>query len=955
MCSLVSSLVSSSALITLVTQYSTAVTDTACLSPRAPSDCNTKRGDQSTLDPSKHTSSQDFEATKIVPFKDDLLLLRSPQPESAVAPIHPHARRDSLLDGWRGGYRGMNDTTAYTPLESLLLFQSLAAFGTDPHVFARISDLLKNNILVKDGDRYDPGRLSPDSLRELYLQLLREELKSELEDETPGDASPSKKRKIQNPPLPTIKDAKEYSGKLPQLVDRLYARYRDQTIRAIREDEERYDALKRKIKEIERGEWDDKINKDERGGQRTSSEDSRRAPSVPIVSEKPERPASRDAELQTAPAASPLPSPRTEQRHEGLAISDVLNTHEVPASPRPIEKDSVSRVRNGNQAAPPITHHRTPSTDRPHGPSPLQPSQRPPPLDRKWENYQAPPTQPYSPHAPTPQGYSPYPPGQYPPVYPQRGSFSGPLPPARGPVPSSPHAAQPIVLPPPNQQGPGSPAKHLDQLAEVAEQQYRPPQQGQGQQITPYPPTPNQQQMGPYPPGSGLQVSQYSPAQYAQPPPQQPFRGNGQHQQGQLPAQWNQYQQLPPANYYPAPVPPQPGQRPFPVRPEITQPEQRQYNSPYNPSGGQPPAFKSTPAPKPLLRDAQPNTPVSRPVLSTGRATRWTPVATPGTPKVSISPNAPAFEPLSPVPKSSTLPKDKIKKPRGRPPRIRAGSTASPAPLPAQPSQAVDAKVKKETPGLRSLQDLAPPTSAEDTAGATTDETPVPTSSPLRKRKRSPARAPSKPPTHVLWTRNFSRISASALERIGAHRCASTFANPIKERDAPGYKDVILRPQDLKSIRSAITAGSRAGLAAVASMDEENDKGQASLQLPISEELVPPKGIVNNAQLEKELMLMFANAIMFNPDPDHGFGRAFSVRQGSAEEVENDGGYTLDEDGVVRDTKTMFADVEKIVGELRSAEQRKSEEKEGLERRARESESVDDVDQEGPGKKRKRG
>ncbi|KFX87301.1 hypothetical protein V490_08361 [Pseudogymnoascus sp. VKM F-3557] len=903
---------------------------------------------------------KDFEATKIVQFKDGLLSLRNHHSESAVAPIHPHARRDSLLDGWRGGYRGMNDTTAYTPLESLLLFQSLAVFGTDANVFARISDLLKNNILVRDGDRYDPGRLSPDSLRELYLQLLRDELKSELEEEIPGDVSPSKKRKIQSPPLPTIKDAKEYSGKLPQLVDRLYARYRDQTIQAIRDDEKRYDVLKRELKEIERGEWDERIMKDERRGQRTSSEDSRRAPSAPIVTEKPERPASRDAELQTVPATSPLPSPRTEQaRHEGLAISDVLNTQEASASPRPLEKDSVARVRNGNQAVPPINHHRTPSSDRPHGPSPLlQPSQRQPPPDRKWENYQAPPTQPYSPHAPTPQAYSPYPQGPYPPVYPQRGSFSGPLPPARGQVPSSPHTAQSIVLPPPNQQAPGSPVKQSDKLAEVADQQpYRPPpQQGQGQQISPYPPTPNQQ-MGQYPQGSGLQVSQYSPAQYAQPPPQQPFRGNGQHPQGQLPAQWNQYQQqFPPANYYPAPTPPQPGQRPFPVRPEIAQPEQRQYNSPYNPSGTQAPAIKSTPAPKPLLRDTQPNTPVSRQVLSTGRATRWTPVATPGTPRASVSPNAPAFEPLSPQPKSSTLPKDKAKKPRGRPPRIRAGSTASPAPRAGPPSQIGDAKVKKETPGLRSLQDVAPPTSSEETGGeATTEETPVPTSSPLRKRKRSPTRAPSKPPTHVLWTRNFSRISASALERIGAHRCASTFANPIKERDAPGYKDVILRPQDLKSIRSAITAGSRAGLAAVANMEEESDKGQASLLLPITEELVPPKGIVNNAQLEKELMLMFANAIMFNPDPDHGFGRAFSVRQNSAERVEENGGYALDEDGVVRDTKVMFADVEKIVGELRSAEQRKSEEKEGLERRARESESVDDVDTEGPGKKRKRG
>jgi hypothetical protein len=187
-----------------------------------------------------------------------------------------------------------------------------------------------------------------------------------------------------------------------------------------------------------------------------------------------------------------------------------------------------------------------------------------------------------------------------------------------------------------------------------------------------------------------------------------------------------------------------------------------------------------------------------------------------------------------------------------------------------------------------------------------------------RKRLESHDRSPPGLPTHVLWTRNFPKISASALERIGAHRYASTFALPIKERDAPGYKDIITRPQDLKSIRTALVSGNKCGVAAAATL---NDQGQASMLLPISEDLIPPKGIVNNAQLEKELMRMFANAIMFNPDPNRGFGRAFEVKR-SIEGSNGSENYQLDENGVVKMTRAMFSDAEKIVGEMRSAERR---------------------------------
>ncbi|KAI6947177.1 hypothetical protein KC355_g14908, partial [Hortaea werneckii] len=65
-----------------------------------------------------------------------------------------------------------------------------------------------------------------------------------------------------------------------------------------------------------------------------------------------------------------------------------------------------------------------------------------------------------------------------------------------------------------------------------------------------------------------------------------------------------------------------------------------------------------------------------------------------------------------------------------------------------------------------------------------------------------------------------------------------------------------------------------------------------TFELERSVDLLPPKAIVNAAQLEKEVYRMFANAVMFNPG----------------------------EDGLVADTREMFADVEKGMREWRGAE-----------------------------------
>jgi len=147
------------------------------------------------------------------------------------------------------------------------------------------------------------------------------------------------------------------------------------------------------------------------------------------------------------------------------------------------------------------------------------------------------------------------------------------------------------------------------------------------------------------------------------------------------------------------------------------------------------------------------------------------------------------------------------------------------------------------------------------------------------------------------------------------------FANPLREKDAPNYRQIVLQPQDITSIRSAIKHGNRAAVQAAANLPAA-DSSTASVWLPITEDLVPPRGIINSAQLERELVHMFCNAIMYNGDPDRGFGPAFMKR--SQQEEEEILGYRLDENGVVKNTRSMFVEVEKLLGDLRSAEKERS-------------------------------
>ena len=171
------------------------------------------------------------------------------------------------------------------------------------------------------------------------------------------------------------------------------------------------------------------------------------------------------------------------------------------------------------------------------------------------------------------------------------------------------------------------------------------------------------------------------------------------------------------------------------------------------------------------------------------------------------------------------------------------------------------------------------------------------------------------------------------MEQIIHHRFANMFAAPIREKDAPGYRKVILQPQDLKSIKAAINAGNRAASQAAAALPG-GDPNTSSVWLPVSEGLMPPKGIINSGQLDREFAHMFSNAIMYNPDHGHGPGPSFLVRdeESPGDDTEGGGahghdsalGYKVDEFGVVNDARAMFSEVEKLLSELRSAEVRRT-------------------------------
>ncbi|KAK2002484.1 hypothetical protein LX36DRAFT_652133 [Colletotrichum falcatum] len=1080
-----------------------------------------------------------------------------------LAPIHPlPPRPDGPLDHWRGAYWGMNNPAAYTPLESLFLFQAILKHGVEAAAFIKVSDLLVNNSLIKDDESYDAKRLSPDALRQLFLHLLQEELRSEAAtaEKPDGTLSPSsKKRKLNRPPLPTLKEVKEQLHKLPALVDRLYARYKAHVVKDVRDDERRIEILAREIQVLEAQEANEraKANAPRQAGPNGTSGPKTTPTPVPIPTPvptpaqaaahhhvkpptaaapaevpRPIRPASGHAPAPTqTPVPIPTPVPLPPQAHARPSANAAPTPPTAPqltparrdVAPPGVSQPSavVPPTQAASAAGAPATTPTTAPTVKQHPPpkppsssgqvlqppssavhppirpgqstspvplptisprpdsiaksrtsGPATPAQPSTPGTLKWEKpYQpaapasqsqgrpVPPNVPTTP-APATPGQSHHPSQRYPQP---TGQYHGPPQPPHVPIQPNPaqrypQQSQSVLVPPQPQtqaqaqahlqpQG-QAPAQSVAQAAQSQSQpQSQPPQaqpkgqskgQPKGQLVAPMHSTPVKgppERSAIQPPqGRPLSTTPIAPPVRPQPTQQQQQQQQKAHSPVPPPSQ-SPHPSQPPAGHqnqprplaaasptpssgpsgqtavppprwpqsYPSPYAqqqfsPSPAPAPAPTPPQLQAKPvdaQRRVSSPFNkqqhPRPAIPPhlAPQLAATPQPAQRAANtpippPQTPVTAPptFVLTGSGTKWTLKSTPSTPRPSGAGKevaSPAFEPLSPVQQPASLPaptpsqaskkpspkptpvpipipKTESKTPatrgRGRPPRsttkVRADSTPSSVVgvrrSPSVASQTDELsmdhhelapRIKDENATPRATP-RATPKPQDETGDTTADEsvpsrrnmvTPSSVSSRLphkRKRQDTPIEPLPLPtaPTHVLWTRQFGRVSAAALDQISAHRFANQFANPIRERDAPGYKTLILQPQDIKSIRAAITHGNRAASEAAKALPD-GDPGTGSVLLPISDDLVPPKSIINSAQLERELVHMFSNAIMYNLNPSRGPGPAF-MKGGTAADGADVVGYEVDEDAVVRSTRMMSMEVEKIIGELRNAEKERT-------------------------------
>ncbi|CAG7954627.1 unnamed protein product [Penicillium olsonii] len=778
----------------------------------------------------------------------------------------------------------MPPLSAYTPFESLLFFQSLATSDSRPASFGSISTLLRNNQLVRDNVEFDADRLTPEALEDLYATLMRDGFSRDganREGRENDASSPNpKKRKISSPRPADLADGFTHATLVPELVAHLYAKYKELVTKEIRDDEKKYAGMQDELEQLRKEE-----SKAIEAELPPSKEDKPElAPAEPMdvdVKEELSRTNVQDftgkALAATVPAVQNKPQP--EQRKQRIEVAIPVTSHETARS----------------QPAPPVA----PSLVAQAPTSPRNPQveaeQVEQPQPAKPQATGKPTIQPLAPSAPK--------------IPPQ-------TPGAARTAPSHPSQIAPRAhpIPPPStvttKTGPLLPAS----------------------QRTPAQPTFQQWQLDPSP---------HSPYPLISP-------GTATPQTGQAASKRN----LPQSINTPLPGP----QSQPPLQPPI----------PHTPSA----ISSAIQTPVPIGRPHMSQTPSTRfPSFSESRAsharlsidTQGSSTPWKRTPRLSIphsptSPPRPRPEDVSPIsergspidgmdmsppprkssderksrrsqPDTKATPTIKTEKQSSR--RMRAVSSASSRSR-GRSMASRDGSVAPSDDTLRALG------RRKGASGIVDDETPKARS----KRKRGASEAMEVEPhpadiprfdttKYVMAARQFHRTAQPLMNDVATHKLASIFSKPIGERDAPGYGDLIYRPQDLKTIKSAVHQGSKAVATAGESFSTPGDgespapSGTPSksgvLMLQKTEDLIPPKGIVNSAQLEKELIRMFANAIMFNPIPQRGFGPAFPMTsdRGSRESTQVG---DADEGGIIQDSLEMFEDIQQAVTRWRAAE-----------------------------------
>ncbi|KAJ5463923.1 hypothetical protein N7475_007058 [Penicillium sp. IBT 31633x] len=795
----------------------------------------------------------------------------------------------------------MPPLSAYTSFESLLFFQSLATSDSRPGSFGSISSLLRNNQLVRENVDFDADRLTPEALEDLYATLMRDGFDRDgalSVNGRPADTSSPpnpKKRKISSPRPDGLTGGLTNATLIPELVAHLYAKYKDLVTREIREDEKQYTEIRAELELLQKE--DDKVVP---------------AAATPI---EPAKPAHIEAK-------------GVERKDETLLQDGRDRTGQAPAANIPLvqQREKPEQRPQHIETKMPSTTHEPPTTQP--APSAIQP------------------------HIPPPQAQTPTPkpPGIAGQAPLQQPTITHPLPKPPVPPPLAPSTQK---VPPTTPAGPRVTPAHPSQIAPRANPVLPPSNvpvkaspMAPTPQRTPAQPSFQQWQLdptphSPYPVVSPGAVAPQT-AQATTKRPLQPLSTNpplpGPHAPTPLPAQAPQTPNAIPSTIH----------TPVPIgRPCVSQTPSSTF-----------PSFSESRASHPRLS-----------IDTQGSSTPWKRTPRPSIPYSPPSPARPRPEDVSPISERSLSPVDAME--MSPPPKINLGqlrqSTEDKKPQRGQPDikPAAVIKIEKSLPTRRTRAVSSASSRSRGRSMASRDGSVAPsedaqreprstgrrkgtstaveeeTSKARTKRKRGASEGPELEPhpadipkfdttQYVMATRNFHRTAAPIMNDVATHKLASIFAKPIGERDAPGYHDLIYRPQDLKSIKSAIHQGSKAVATAAESVSTPAGDGESPapggtpvksgvLMLPKSEDFIPPKGIVNSAQLEKELIRMFANAIMFNPIPQRGFGPAFpmSSDRGSRESTLMG---DADEGGIIQDSMEMFEDVQQAVTRWRAAE-----------------------------------
>lgn len=868
----------------------------------------------------------------------------------------------------------MPSLKTYTPYETLAFCQSVAHHGSDDTAFEDIAAALNSNQLIRESEAYDQTRLTAAALQGLYQDVLVEEKHGDAALVN-GDGANPKKRKLSTSPAPSDGDESSQQKLLQSVVDKLYARFRQQTIEEIRQEEEAYGKLQAEIADLEK----------QAEAEQERAQESVEGTSIK-VSSPVELPKPTEDSTPTPPAASTSPKSTTAPSGAGVDASNVEPPASSAAPSTPSDKkESPSATRSAQPVIAPLSP--APTTPRASSAKPsADPAQarssQPPP---GHSQHPSPGAYPRNLPVPSPQrpNYAPINPQHF-----QPGPQGQPMP-VLQPLAGVPHMPPPAEYPqkrasPSAGQGRGSPIP-------MQPQQPYPAYPGYHQPPWPHHVPPQHQYPQPPPYGSPPYYMQSPPGRPPMPyqtphhPPYQPYPQSAPiHYQGQPPPPHG-WHQPPSQQYYgfhgSANVTPMPrsDSRPLQPRARSSTPWKRR---------SLPTAGARQPSPVRPERDVSPLTDTESPSRSRSSKARTSPgkkerkiddtlTGTRETPSARGRQGASATPSAFEESRSQSIgsfvsdtPTDRRKRGTGAGQQIKAEPPSTPIPMLSDTEQTQRSTRPRGRPRKQSRprnHSARPRGRPRKDAVASKNEGQGPTTT--AKRKRSPERdsasppppspvrtplhpQPSHDPAFVIVSRNFAKTAHLLLNDIVSHKLAGIFAKPLSERDAPGYKDLVLRPQDLKSIKAAISKGGKAALAAIEAL-EEDDKtveetptrsgptpgtearegpvGNGTYLVKLSEDLVPPRGIVTSSQLEMELVRMFANAVMFNPLPpsERGFGRSLRLRKRggdvnpdgtTADAASSEEGSPVDEGGIISDTREMFDDVLRLVRKWREVE-----------------------------------